>query len=237
MLLSNACCTYFFCVASDDFFTLNVEEWEWDCGTFPDITQGPYDQNVNDGGTEHVDKGGNEIENLNVDNGPGGDHESDVNYFFLDSVYDLDKEDDALFDQNVDEEIEWTGDRKVSGQGEADSTTGPEIVSDTESEDWASSDGFRSLEGSSDEEHRLTFREFKPINGSLDPVFEMIFKNRAQFVGAVRHHAILHGRDVRFKQNENTRVMAVCRKGCPSLIFATCKTGHKKTLQGKTWVP
>ncbi|GFY82198.1 hypothetical protein Acr_02g0004380 [Actinidia rufa] len=161
--------------------------------------------------------------------------------FFLDSIYDLDEEDDALFEQNVDEEIEWTGTRKVSGQGETDSTTGPEIVSDTESEDWASSDGFRSMEGSSDEEHRLTqrFREFKPISGRQDPVFEtgMIFKNRVQFAGVVRHHAILHGRDVRFTQNENTRVTAVCREGCPSLIFASCKTGHKKTLQVKTWGP
>ena len=82
---------------------------------------GAYDQNVTDGGTEHVeDKGGNETENLNIDkgseHGPGGDHESDINYFFLDSDYDLDEEDDALFDQNVDEEIEWTGTRKAESQ-------------------------------------------------------------------------------------------------------------------------
>ncbi|GFY82191.1 hypothetical protein Acr_02g0004310 [Actinidia rufa] len=112
---------------SDELFTSNVEEWEWDCGTFPDITQGPYDQNVTDGGTEHVDKGGNETENLNVDKGSE-----------LDQV--MRKLSGLVLGKPVD---------KV----EADSTMGPEIVSDTESEDLASSDGFRSLEGSSDE-HR-----------------------------------------------------------------------------------
>lgn len=83
------------------------------------------------------------------------------------------------------------------------------------------------------------YKEFKPVSGKQNPIFElgMIFKSRAQFVGVVRHHAILNGKDIRFKMNDGCRVRAICRQGCPWTIFASLRRGHNKILQVKIYEP
>ncbi|THF98767.1 hypothetical protein TEA_017839 [Camellia sinensis var. sinensis] len=62
--------------------------------------------------------------------------------------------------------------------------------------------GFASLEESKDGDDGLPkakYKEFKYAFGKENPIFElgMIFKSRAQCAGAVKHHAILNGKDIR----------------------------------------
>ncbi|KAF7121212.1 hypothetical protein RHSIM_Rhsim13G0199100 [Rhododendron simsii] len=124
--------------------------------------------------------------------------------------YDLSEDDDALFDESVNEDVEWYA--------------------------------FLSFDSSSDEdrEDRPKYRKYRPIIGKVQPIIEdkMIFKNRAQFVEAIRQHAIVNGKAITFEKNDTDRVRAHCVSPCPWHILASSISSiDRKTLQVKTFNP
>ncbi|KAI8550922.1 hypothetical protein RHMOL_Rhmol06G0145100 [Rhododendron molle] len=83
------------------------------------------------------------------------------------SDYDLSEDDDALFDANVDKEIEWTG---VRQKRVVRSDILHDCLSETESEEGDSSDGFMSFDlASSDEDGKKKpkFRKYRPVLGKV----------------------------------------------------------------------
>ncbi|KAF7146254.1 hypothetical protein RHSIM_Rhsim04G0159500 [Rhododendron simsii] len=77
------------------------------------------------------------------------------------------------------------------------------------------------------------FRKYRPVLGKAQPIIEenMIFKNRAQCVEAIRQHAIVNGKAITFEKNDTDRVRAHCLAPCPWNILASSITGDRKTLQ------
>ncbi|KAI8546526.1 hypothetical protein RHMOL_Rhmol07G0125100 [Rhododendron molle] len=195
------------------------------------------------------------------------DSDSDANYdYFHDSDYDLSDEDDRIYEENVDANSEWVGSRNartvspVAPRKRIEETSdffmhapideGDDSLGESDDAEYEDSeDGF--LSGSDGEGDPKVKKPivFRPIKGRDESVFceGMIFKHRAQFAGAIRHHSILQEREIRFTKNETTRVRAKCKVvidpedgtkkfECPWTIFAS-DIGKDKTLQVKTYVP
>ncbi|KAI8535441.1 hypothetical protein RHMOL_Rhmol10G0174400 [Rhododendron molle] len=152
-----------------------------------------------------------------------------------DNDYEFSEDDDALFDANVDKDIEWCG---VRQKKVVRSDIPHNCLSETESEEGDSSDGFMSFDSSSDEDRKVKpkFRKYRPVLGKVQPIIEekMIFKNRAQCVEAIRQHAIVNGKAITFEKNDTDRVRTHCVAPCPWNILASSITGDRKTLQVKT---
>ncbi|KAG5546177.1 hypothetical protein RHGRI_018377 [Rhododendron griersonianum] len=145
------------------------------------------------------------------------------------------EDDDALFDANVDKDIEWCG---VRQKKVVRSDIPHNCLSETKSEEGDSSDGFMSIDSSYDEDRKVKpkFRKYRPVLGKVQPIIEekMIFKNRAQCVEAIRQHAIVNGKAITFEKNDTDRVRAHCVAPCPWNILASSITSDRKTLQVKT---
>ncbi|KAH7856453.1 hypothetical protein Vadar_001565 [Vaccinium darrowii] len=213
----------------DDMRDVNVGNWEWESGTFPESGVTIDDTDMIQG------LGSNLFED---------DSDSDANYdHFSDSDYGFTDEDDRLYDENVD----------VNTTLPSNFLERDDRMFDSDSEEYPDSDdGFSSLNETEDEDDSRTKKThvFKPIKGKEEPVFceGMLFRNRAQFAGAIRHHSILQGKQIRFTKNETTRVRAKCRVyvdpdngkckvECPWEIFASERKKGSKTLQVKKYNP
>ncbi|XP_058202730.1 uncharacterized protein LOC131317175 [Rhododendron vialii] len=231
----------------DGLLDIDVTSWEWDCGSFSQDNYNYLDF------TTHIPSSRpnppSTIEPLSTNEPPptirrrnarrrpvhhDSDSESDPDDF-IDSDYEFSEDDDALFDANVDKDIEWCGVRQKKVVG---SDIPHNCFSETESEEGDSSDGFMSFDSSSDEvrKDKPRFRKYRPILGKVQPIIEekMIFKNRAQCVEAIRQHAIVNGKAITFEKNDTDRVRAHCLAPCPWNILASSITGDRKTLQVKT---
>ncbi|KAH7835636.1 hypothetical protein Vadar_028195 [Vaccinium darrowii] len=213
----------------DDMRDVNVGNWEWESGTFPESGVTIDDTDMIQG------LGSNLFED---------DSDSDANYdHFSDSDYGFTDEDDRLYDENVD----------VNTTLPSNFLERDDRMFDSDSEEYPDSDdGFSSLNETEDEDDSRTKKThvFKPIKGKEELVFceGMLFRNRAQFAGAIRHHSILQGKQIRFTKNETTRVRAKCRVyvdpdngkckvECPWEIFASERKKGSKTLQVKKYNP
>ncbi|KAG5525589.1 hypothetical protein RHGRI_032030 [Rhododendron griersonianum] len=231
----------------DGLLDIDITSWEWDCGSFSqdnynylDFTTHTPSSRPNPPST---------IDPLSTNEPPpttrrrnarrrpvhhDSDSESDPDVF-IDSDYEFSEDDDALFDANVDKDIEWCGVRQKKVVG---SDIPHNCLSETESEEGDSSDGFMSFDSSSDEDRKdkPKFRKYRPVLGKVQPIIEekMIFKNRAQCVEAIRQHAIVNGKAITFEKNDTDRVRAHCLAPCPWNILASSITGDSKTLQVKT---
>ncbi|KAH7854209.1 hypothetical protein Vadar_011391 [Vaccinium darrowii] len=165
------------------------------------------------------------------------DSESDSNCeVFIDSDYDLSEDDDALFNANVDTEIEWIG---VGQKRVTRSDIPRDYLPEIDSKEGDSSDGFMSCDSGFDEdkEDKPKFRKYKPVVGKVQPIIEedMVFKNRAQCVEAIRQHAIMNGKEIIFEKNDTDRVRAHCAAPYPWKILASSITKEDRiTLQVKT---
>ncbi|KAF7134359.1 hypothetical protein RHSIM_Rhsim08G0151800 [Rhododendron simsii] len=132
---------------------------------------------------------------------------------------------------NVDKDIEWCGvwQKKVVG-----SDIPHNCLSETESKEGDSSDGFMSFNSSSDEyrKDKPKFRKYRPVLGKVQHIIEekMIFKNRSQCVEAVRQHAIVNEKTITFEKNDTDRVKAHCVAPWPWNILASSITSDRKTL-------
>ncbi|KAH7864581.1 hypothetical protein Vadar_031205 [Vaccinium darrowii] len=214
----------------DGLEEVDVNSWEWDSEA---LSQANY--TIVDLATQAPSTSQNQApitKRSKFDNDSDSDPE-----VFIDSDYDL-SDDDVLFDANVDKDIEWTG---VSQKKNVGSDLLDDCFHESDSEEENSSDGLRSLDSSSDEDirKRPKFREYRPVIGKQEPIIEeeMIFKNRAQCVEAIRQHAILNGKEITFEKNESDRVRAKCAHPCPWKILVSNITSDRKTLQVKTLNP
>ncbi|KAH7844045.1 hypothetical protein Vadar_023666 [Vaccinium darrowii] len=224
----------------------NVGDWDWDCGTFPE-------SGITIEGAHMVEGiGGTLDDGVEMD-----DSDSDANYeHFSDSDYGLSEEDDMLYQQNVDVNEQY-GSKNAKDLLPPTNTNEMRYEEEEEEEgdESDSDDGFGSMDEEEEEGHDQTVNKkyvFRPLKGREEPVFcnGMIFKRRAQLAEAIRQHAILQGKDIKFIKNETTRVRAVCsykkfteeelkegKKGCPWMIFASDSGIPKKTLQIKHYNP
>ncbi|KAG5543331.1 hypothetical protein RHGRI_016160 [Rhododendron griersonianum] len=218
----------------DEPLDVNVGNWEWDCGTFPEsrIT------------IENIDT----IEGLSgtlVEVEDGSD--SDKNYDeFNDSDYELSDEDDRLYEDSVDDNTEWAGtllsNTRVPSQTMYYNTVeGEDMVYEDEGHSTDSDDGFRSWDEEDGDNSLNKALVFKAIKGREEPIFGngMIFRSRHQLAEAIRQHSILNRKEIRFLKNETTRVRAKCKTyekdeekiDCPWELSATDKGVANKTLQ------
>ncbi|XP_058216410.1 uncharacterized protein LOC131327323 [Rhododendron vialii] len=224
----------------DDLLDVNVGNWEWDCGTFPES--------------------GITIENIDTIEGLSGtlvevedDSDSDKNYDeFNDSDYELSDEDDRLYEDNVDDNTKWAGtlfsNTRVPSQTLYYNTVeGEDMVYEDEGDSTDSDDGFRSWDEEDGDNSLNKALVFKAIKGREEPIFGngMIFRSRHQLAEAIRQHSILNGKEIRFLKNETTRVRAKCKTyekdeekiDCPWELSATDKGVANKTLQVKKYNP
>ncbi|KAG5520786.1 hypothetical protein RHGRI_033384 [Rhododendron griersonianum] len=229
----------------DGLLDIDISNWEWDGGVFlqdthtvvdlathiPSTTPNPPPANEPPPTTKRRQARRRKVYH-------DSDFETD-NEVFIDSDYNLSEDDDALFDENVDEDVEWCGVRKKKRDR---TKILHSCLSETESEEGDSSDGFLSFDSSSDEdrEDRPKYRKYRPVIGKVQPIIEdeMIFKNRAQCVEAIRQHAIVNGKAITFEKNDTDRVRAHCVSHCPWHILASSISSiDRKTLQVKTFNP
>ncbi|KAH7854192.1 hypothetical protein Vadar_011227 [Vaccinium darrowii] len=240
-------------IEQNKFVDVDVTNWVWDCGTFsqdnftfvdlathiPSTNEPPVASEPPATSEPPPTSGQNpppttrRRRQLNNDSDSGSDSDCEV---FIDSDYDLSEDDDALFDANVDTEIEWIG----VGQKRVTRTDIPcDCLSEIDFEEGDSSDGFMSCDSSSDEdkEDKPKFRKYRPVVGKVQPIIEedMVFKNRAQCVEAIRQHAILNGKAITFEKNDTDRVRAHCVAPCPWKILASSITKEDRiTLKKAT---
>lgn len=172
-----------------------------------------------------------------------------------DSDYELvDEDDEVIFEANVD------GDSNKVPEAELMGYAG--YISDNEDN---YSEGFPSLDGSSDDSAKDTgrfkgrskkrFSKWKEFNKKFDmknPTFEigMAFPNSVVFKNAVRKHAVLTRKELRFVANTRHKVSVKCKTsaGCPFWIYSsgdkssptiyikTLRTVHKcSEVKGKVY--
>ncbi|XP_062007932.1 uncharacterized protein LOC133724964 [Rosa rugosa] len=124
-------------------------------------------------------------------------------------------------------------------------------ISDGEGED---SDGLASYHGSSDEfaedagifkvKSKRMFSKWKEFNKNFDmkrPTFElgMAFPNSVVFKNAIRKHAVLTKKELRFAKNTRYKVKVICKTSpdCPFWIYATSPSKNIPTLYIRTLRP
>ncbi|XP_058218412.1 uncharacterized protein LOC131329341 [Rhododendron vialii] len=243
----------------DGLLDIDITSWEWDCGSFSQDNYTCLDLSTHIPSTRQNPPPAKEPpptnepqptsrqnqptttrrrrrRHLDHDSNSKSDFDFDV---FIDTDYELSEDDDALFDANVDKEIEWTG---VRQKRVVKSDILHDCLSKTESEERDSSDGFMSFDSASSDEDgkkKAKFRKYRPVLGKVQPIIEekMIFKNRAQCVEAIRQHAIVNGKEITFEKNDTDRVRAHCATNCPWKILASSITTDRIALQVKTYNP
>ena len=144
-----------------------------------------------------------------------------------DSQFDSEDDiDDFLFDTYIDQDAEYfgVGEEKVN---QGDNEVGQE------EENEGDEDELRSLCDS--DEDNPTFPVFNARIDMANPVFKlwMIFKSHKEVKEAVKSYSIKHGKEIKFKKNESIRVRAVCKDGCPWVLFAS-KMHDSSNMQIKT---
>nr|XP_019710942.1 uncharacterized protein LOC109506727 [Elaeis guineensis] len=153
---------------------------------------------------------------------------------FVESDCDL-TDDDELFDKNVDVHGEVGIGTKTSKI--IDNASRGRIDDDSET-DYKLSDELRNVDGSSKDDSmmRKRFSEFRAETNMQNPQFEvgMLFTSMAEFRQAVREYSIKNRYILRMVKNEKDKVRAICKEGCPWLIYASWIT-DKKTTQVKRY--
>lgn len=152
----------------------------------------------------------------------------DEDEVFYDSDYGL-TDDDELFEQNVDRDVEFGGlNKKNTLSIDANYAAVIEEMADIEGGIDDSSDELNSGHSSSDEEgeSRKQERKYTVFNEKTkmdNPVFEvgMEFKTHDLFANAVKKYSIIHGKKIKFLKNDREKVRAKCQDGCDWLIYAS----------------
>ncbi|RYR39463.1 hypothetical protein Ahy_A09g045015 [Arachis hypogaea] len=159
--------------------------------------------------------------------------------------------DSGLIEVEVDAESKPSTDEKVfddsadnatgTGEGDEGLREGDELVGGIS--DRYETDDIDSYEGDSDD--MIKKRRFSKYNeAEMNREYEfqvgLEFKSLIQFKDAIKEHALLNGRNIRFQKNDKVRCRVVCkgRKGkCKWVCFASKVRGFDcfkiKTLNGK----
>lgn len=134
------------------------------------------------------------------------DEEDTVYSDFVDSDYEINKEDDDLFDISVDKDVEDGGDKKCNKLGK-----------EHEDNFRESDDGLDILDTSDDEEDvKFNFNAFKP-NNDVVPQFNvgMVFESIKDVRMAINDYSIKNRVAIKKPRNNKQRVEAYCADGCP----------------------
>ncbi|XP_062011844.1 uncharacterized protein LOC133728443 [Rosa rugosa] len=162
---------------------------------------------------------------------------------FVDSDYELFDEDDELqFQENVDG-VPSKEDEFVEMGSDGD-------ISDVASD---GSDGFPSYHGSDTDGEDIgpfkvkgkkrfaEWEEFNPKTDMKNPKFKlgMVFADSVVFKKAVRKHAVLTRKELRFVRNERHKVKVICKTsaGCPFWLFASSPGSDTSSLMIKVYRP
>uniref|UniRef100_A0A6V7QX45 SWIM-type domain-containing protein n=1 Tax=Ananas comosus var. bracteatus TaxID=296719 RepID=A0A6V7QX45_ANACO len=178
---------------------------------------------------EELDNRDEEMDDGEKDHANRSDDESDS--LFIESYYDL-TDDDELSDKNVDTHVEV-------GVGTKTSTTIDDVPKDSNSDtDYELSDELHSVDDSSEDDlvMRRRYPEFRAETDMQNPQFGigMLFASMKEFRQAIREYSIKNRYNIKLVKNEKDKVRAVCKEGCPWLIYASWITG-KKTVQVKRY--
>ncbi|KAH7863402.1 hypothetical protein Vadar_017045 [Vaccinium darrowii] len=143
-------------------------------------------------------------------------------------------DDDTMFQENVDKNIEFAGlggSMAPSGQEYASMVDG--LANLDGDSDGISSDDLKSMSGSSSDEDedgwtgrkkaKTNYPVFNEKTDMDNPVFKigMEFKTHEQVREAIKEYSIKWGRKIKFNKNDREKVDAVCKTGCPWHIYAS----------------
>ncbi|KAI8530205.1 hypothetical protein RHMOL_Rhmol11G0037500 [Rhododendron molle] len=154
--------------------------------------------------------------------------DEDEDEVFYGSDYGL-TDDDELFEQNVDRDVEFGGlNKKNTLSIDADYAAVIEDMADIESGIDDSFDELNSGHSSSDEERgsRKQERKYTVFNEKTEmdnPVSKvgMEFKTHDLFANGVKEYSIIHGKKIKFLKNDREKVRVKCQDGCDWLIYAS----------------
>ncbi|XP_028084942.1 uncharacterized protein LOC114286062 [Camellia sinensis] len=140
-------------------------------------------------------------------------------------------DDDALYEANVDKELEFAGVGSKNAMVKA--------VDDLQSL-GSSSDELRSIDSLFDEGGTSHMRQYPIFNVHYDihsPQFKlgMEFKSHNMFRNAVNESAINWGKHITFTKNDKQKVRAKCKVGSPWVCYASC-VKHNGLYRIKTLV-
>ncbi|KAM7509364.1 hypothetical protein LguiA_019817 [Lonicera macranthoides] len=125
------------------------------------------------------------------------------------------EENDQLFDENVDKDVEWGRLHKEGANG----------VEEQCNDTYPLSNDLQSISNSSDEERhkpKPKYNEFNTNSEMESPVFYLgMFSSATVLAEAIRNYAVMKGKQKWFKKLESTKVRACCKKGCPWTLFAS----------------
>ncbi|KAF7133068.1 hypothetical protein RHSIM_Rhsim09G0050000 [Rhododendron simsii] len=137
---------------------------------------------------------------------------------------DFDNDDDAMFDCNVDNDVEFID----LGRSEVTYDDAPvvdNLVNIDGDEDVVSDDELRSNDSNSDGEGRtengVKHTIFNENTDMVNPIFEvgMEFKTHVVFRDAIKKYAIKWGKEIKFLKSDRRQVRAKCKDGCPWDIY------------------
>ncbi|KAE9460709.1 hypothetical protein C3L33_07388, partial [Rhododendron williamsianum] len=137
------------------------------------------------------------------------------------------EDDDALFESNVDKEIEFGGLDEINdpvfalmGDDLAD------LDDDTDNTDELDSHSSSDTDDDGRKQKKKKHAFFNEEADMLNPVFSvgMEFKTHEIFRDAVKEHSIKLGKKIKFKKSDRAKVCAVCEEGIQSKEEITCYT-------------
>ncbi|EEC68507.1 hypothetical protein OsI_36776 [Oryza sativa Indica Group] len=180
---------------------------------------------------EHGNQGGSNV---------GEPHDSEADDLdFVDIDYELQDDDDDLFEDNVDGDVLDQGlapkkfnHKKVAGS----KLKGKEVLREEGSDEESSDEEILELPDNTDEIN-LRFKSFNPEDMN-NPVFKvgMVFPSLELLRKAITEYSLKNRVDIKMPRNDITRIKAHCAEGCP-WNMADCKMtlpSFAKTVQ-KEW--
>ncbi|KAG5531079.1 hypothetical protein RHGRI_025890 [Rhododendron griersonianum] len=164
--------------------------------------------------------GDDDTDDYDPDSTSSEDDDSDVDI----NDSDFDNDDDAMFDCNVDNDVEFIG----LGRSEVTYDDAPvvdNLVNIDGDEDVVSDDELKSNDSNSDGEggtdNGVKHTVFNENTDMVNPIFEvgMEFKTHAVFRDAVKEYAVKWGKEIKFLKSDRRQIRAKCKDGCPWDIY------------------
>lgn len=176
------------------------------------------------------------------ENNDGSDESNEGDDVFYQSDYDM-SDDDKLYEQYVDPDVEFGGldkGKSVAGADFISEEMYDRIQNEEGDEDCvASDDDFESSNGSDEEKGTQKFPKFNPKTEGKNPELKLglIFSSKKEAKFAIESHCFRRGMMVRFPKNDQIRLRVVCKKeGCKWFIHVS-KMQNDHSWQIKTYNP
>lgn len=161
---------------------------------------------------------------------------------FVDSDYEWQDDDDDLFDDNVDGEVEDLGLRRKTfnhKKATGSKLKGKKVCAEDCSEQALLDDEGMQLPHNSDNEDDITlnFKSFNPEDIN-NPIFKVgiVFSSVELLRKAITEYSLKNRVDIKLPRNDRERVKAHCAEGCPWNLYASMDS-RVKSFTVKTYVP